>query len=298
MVKKGAEFMVQVQRSFDAEDPSLYIVPTPIGNLDDMTYRSVKVLQNADLIACEDTRQTKKLLHYFNIEKPLISYHEHNKFEREEKLISLLKDGQTIALVSDAGMPVISDPGFELVKRVREEGIKVAALPGANAALTALVGSGITAGSFTFYGFLPRKKKELKEVFEELGKAKHTLIFYESPHRIKQTIEVMNDVYSSSRTVVVARELTKKFEEYVYGTLDEVSLYMKSEDAELRGEFCIVLEGQIEFEEEQSSWWEELSLNEHVDYYVNEGYSPKDAIKKVAKERGQAKNKVYQAYHE
>ncbi|MFD2638534.1 16S rRNA (cytidine(1402)-2'-O)-methyltransferase [Piscibacillus salipiscarius] len=290
--------MVQIQKSFDSKEPGLYIVPTPIGNLDDMTYRAVSILQSVDMIACEDTRQTKKLLHYFNIEKPLISYHEHNKFEREEKLINLLKDGQTIALVSDAGMPIISDPGFELVRRVREEGVNVTALPGANAALTALVGSGITSGSFTFYGFLPRKKKELKEVFEELGKANHTLIFYESPHRVKHTIEVMNEVYSSDRKVVVARELTKKFEEYVYGSLDEVSLYMKSEDAELRGEFCIVLEGRLEFEDEQNNWWEELSVKEHVDHYVRQGDSPKDAIKKVAKERGQAKNKVYQAYHE
>ncbi|MGP4073057.1 16S rRNA (cytidine(1402)-2'-O)-methyltransferase [Piscibacillus sp. B03] len=290
--------MVQIQRSFKGESPRLYIVPTPIGNLDDMTYRAVKTLQQVDAIACEDTRQTKKLLHYFEIEKPLISYHEHNKFDREEKLVERLKNGEMIALVSDAGMPIISDPGFELVRRVREEGISVTVLPGANAALTAFVGSGITSSSFTFYGFLPRKKKEIVEVLKLLGKTDHTLIFYESPHRIKQTIAVMHEVYSENRKMTVARELTKKFEEYVYGTLKEVNLFMTSEEAELRGEFCIVLEGKIEFEDDVNNWWQDLSLIDHVDYYVDQGKSKKDAIKMVAKERGQAKNEIYQAYHE
>lgn len=290
--------MVQIQQSFKGESPRLYIVPTPIGNLDDMTYRAVKTLQQVDAIACEDTRQTKKLLHYFEIEKPLISYHEHNKFDREEKLVERLKNGEMIALVSDAGMPIISDPGFELVRRVREEGISVTVLPGANAALTAFVGSGITSSSFTFYGFLPRKKKEIVEVLKLLGKTDHTLIFYESPHRIKQTIAVMHEVYSENRKMTVARELTKKFEEYVYGTLKEVNLFMTSEEAELRGEFCIVLEGKIEFEDDVNNWWQDLSLIDHVDYYVDKGKSKKDAIKMVAKERGQAKNEIYQAYHE
>ncbi|WP_277673583.1 16S rRNA (cytidine(1402)-2'-O)-methyltransferase [Piscibacillus halophilus] len=290
--------MVQIQKSFDQEEPSLYIVPTPIGNLDDMTYRAVKTLQMVDAVACEDTRQTKKLLHYFEIEKSLISYHEHNKYDREDRIIQQLKKGQKIALVSDAGMPIVSDPGFELVRRAREEGLKVTVLPGANAALTALVGSGLPSETFTFYGFLPRKKKDMVEVLIMLGKTDHTLIFYESPHRIKQTIDIIHQTYSSDRNTTIARELTKKFEEYVYGTLEEVNLYMKSNDAELRGEFCIIIEGKLEFQDESSAWWQELTIVEHVDYYVEQGKTPKDAIKMVSKERGQAKREVYQEYHQ
>ncbi|GEL78274.1 16S rRNA (cytidine(1402)-2'-O)-methyltransferase [Tenuibacillus multivorans] len=289
--------MVHIQKSFDSDDAKLFIVPTPIGNLDDMTFRAVKTLENVELIACEDTRQTKKLLSHFNIEKPLLSYHEHNKYNREEGLVDRLKQGQSIALVSDAGMPIISDPGFEIVRRSREEGIDVTVLPGANAALTALVGSGIDSRTFTFYGFLPRKKKEMVDVLETLGRTNHTLIFYESPYRIKQTLKVMHEAYSPTRQISVARELTKKFEEYVYGTLDEVTLYMQSESAELRGEFCIVLEGQKEFDDEEEQWWDKLALNEHVDYYIEKGYSTKDAIKVVAKDRSLPKREVYQDYH-
>ncbi|TFB21052.1 16S rRNA (cytidine(1402)-2'-O)-methyltransferase [Filobacillus milosensis] len=290
--------MVQVQKSFDSNDPLLYIVPTPIGNLDDMTFRAVKTLESVDLVACEDTRQSSKLLNHFNIDKPLLSYHEHNKHNREESIIEKLKEGQKIALVSDAGMPIISDPGFELVKRAREEGIDVTVLPGANAALTALVGSGIASQTFTFYGFLPRKKKDMVNVLEGLGKTDHTLIFYESPYRVKQTVEVLAQTYSNDRKIAVTRELTKKFEEYVYGTLDEVNLFMQSEKAELRGEFCIIVEGKEEFQTTESSWWSELTLIEHVDHYVSDGFSKKDAIKKVSKDRNQSKNEVYQAYHQ
>ncbi|RPF51186.1 16S rRNA (cytidine(1402)-2'-O)-methyltransferase [Aquisalibacillus elongatus] len=290
--------MVQIQKSFDSDEPKLYIVPTPIGNLDDMTFRAVKTLELVDLVACEDTRQTKKLLQHFHIEKPLVSYHEHNKYQREESLIENLKEGKSVALVSDAGMPIVSDPGYELVRRTREEGIDVTVLPGANAALTALVGSGLPSETFTFYGFLPRKKKDMIAELEKLGHVDHTLIFYESPHRIKQTLENLHQVYSKERMVTLARELTKKFEEYIYGTLDEVYAYMQSNEAELRGEFCIIVEGMKEFENEESAWWHDLTLHEHVQHYLDQGQSTKDAIKMVAKERGESKNDLYQRFHQ
>lgn len=298
MAKKGVVCMVQIQKSFDSDEPKLYIVPTPIGNLDDMTFRAVKTLELVDLVACEDTRQTKKLLQHFHIEKPLVSYHEHNKYQREESLIENLKEGKSVALVSDAGMPIVSDPGYELVRRTREEGIDVTVLPGANAALTALVGSGLPSETFTFYGFLPRKKKDMIAELEKLGHVDHTLIFYESPHRIKQTLENLHQVYSKERMVTLARELTKKFEEYIYGTLDEVYAYMQSNEAELRGEFCIIVEGMKEFENEESAWWHDLTLHEHVQHYLDQGQSTKDAIKMVAKERGESKNDLYQRFHQ
>ncbi|MGM8215725.1 16S rRNA (cytidine(1402)-2'-O)-methyltransferase [Bacillaceae bacterium W0354] len=291
--------MVHIQKSFLNDRAKLYMVPTPIGNLDDMTFRAINILKEADVIACEDTRQTKKLLNHFQIDTPLISYHEHNKFDRETELISKLKEGQTIALVSDAGMPVISDPGYELVRRAREENIDVVALPGANAALTALVGSGIPSWSFTFCGFLPRKKNEIIEVLKSLGETEHTLIFYESPHRVKKTLQVMKEIYSSDRMITLARELTKKFEEYAYGTIEEIVEWIETNDVELRGEYCLVVEGRREFEQQHDEWWKEMSVIEHVDHYVdNENIMTKEAIKMVAKDRNKGKRDIYQMYHQ
>lgn len=291
--------MVQIQKSFQNDGAKLYVVPTPIGNLDDMTIRAVNILKEVDVIACEDTRQTSKLINHFNIEASLISYHEHNKFERENQLLDLLKQGKSIALVSDAGMPIISDPGAELVRRVREEGFDVIVLPGANAALTALVGSGLAGGSFTFYGFLPRKKSEIIQVLKALSEQEHTLIFYESPHRVKKTLQTMQEVYASDRKVVLARELTKKFEEYITGTIDELMVLIESEQLELRGEFVIVVEGRKEFENSLSTWWEQLSINEHIEHYIREeNITSKEAIKRVANERKLPKREVYQKYHQ
>lgn len=299
MEKKGVGFMVQIQKSFQNDGAKLYVVPTPIGNLDDMTIRAVNILKEVDVIACEDTRQTSKLINHFNIEASLISYHEHNKFERENQLLDLLKQGKSIALVSDAGMPIISDPGAELVRRVREEGFDVIVLPGANAALTALVGSGLAGGSFTFYGFLPRKKSEIIQVLKALSEQEHTLIFYESPHRVKKTLQTMQEVYASDRKVVLARELTKKFEEYITGTIDELMVLIESEQLELRGEFVIVVEGRKEFENSLSTWWEQLSINEHIEHYIREeNITSKEAIKRVANERKLPKREVYQKYHQ
>lgn len=288
---------MQVQQSFKerAETGSLYLVPTPIGNLEDMTFRAISILKEADLIAAEDTRQTKKLCNYFEIETPLTSHHEHNKESSSYKLLSLLKEGKTIAIVSDAGMPTISDPGSELVKAAISEGINVIPLPGANAALTALIASGISPQPFLFYGFLGRQKKEKKKQLEELKPYKETLIFYESPHRLKETLFLMQE-YFGNREISICRELTKKFEEFIRGTLQEVSDWAIQNEA--RGEFCLIVEGNKEENETpDESFWNEWSLQQHVEYYIEKGHTSKEAIKLAAADRGVHKREVYQAYH-
>ncbi|MDQ0158435.1 16S rRNA (cytidine(1402)-2'-O)-methyltransferase [Alkalibacillus salilacus] len=292
--------MVHIQKSFSKnQSPTLYIVPTPIGNLDDMTFRAVDVLKQVDLIACEDTRQTKKLLNHFEIEKSLVSFHEHSEEAKRASLIDDLREGKSIALVSDAGMPLISDPGYTLVRDAREEGLHVVVLPGANAALTALVGSGLPTDAFTFAGFLPKKDQDLRNRLKELDRTGHTLIFYESPYRVKQTLKRMNDVYQSSRRVTLARELTKTFEEYVSGTIEEVYEWACSNDATIRGEFCITVEPADHTEEEEDHWWASWSVIEHVDYYKSkEDIKTKAAVKKVALDRGVSSRDIYDAYHE
>ncbi len=289
---------MHIQKSFaDDTKGKLYVVPTPIGNLEDITFRALRTLKEVDLIAAEDTRQTKKLLNHFDIATPLISYHEHNKGAQGEKLKKELMEGRKIAIVSDAGMPVISDPGFDLIQEV-ETVADVIVLPGANAALCALVGSGLPSGAFYFYGFLPRKKKELHEALETLQFMKATMLFYESPHRIKDTVKAMKEVFGDSRNIVLARELTKRFEEYVKGTAKEVSDYLEERHEEIRGEFCIVVEGTTE-EPELQNWWDELSIKEHIHFYINErGMSNKDAIKQTAVDRGLPKREVYQEFHQ
>nr|WP_289038376.1 16S rRNA (cytidine(1402)-2'-O)-methyltransferase [uncultured Allobacillus sp.] len=289
--------MVDVQKSFQNEsEAKLYLVPTPIGNLDDITYRALSTLQEVSYIACEDTRQTKKLLNHFDIHKPLISYHEHSNRQKEDELMSKLRNGDSIALVSDAGMPVVSDPGFGLIQRAREEHIDVVSLPGANAALVALVASGLPANTFTFYGFLPKKKKEITEILSSLDQIKQTVIFYESPYRIKQTVEVMAEYYQTDREIVLARELTKKFEEYIRGTVHDVKNFIDQGEATLKGEF-VLLVGPGDESSVEDSWWESLSLVDHVETYIQKGISSKDAIKQTAIDRAISKREVYQAYH-
>lgn len=213
---------MNIQNSYQPEEhAALYVVPTPIGNLEDMTFRAIRILKECKLIAAEDTRNTKKLLHYFEIHTPLISYHEHNHQEREKQLLDKIRNGESIAVVSDAGMPAISDPGSELVQAAIREGLDVIVLPGANAALVALVGSGLPAQPFTFYGFLPRKKKDKKEALEKLKNLNSTLIFYESPYRIKDTLETMEGTLGN-RQASIGREISKKFEEFVRGTIQEL----------------------------------------------------------------------------
>lgn len=285
------------QQSYrDKQDTgTLYLVPTPIGNLEDMTFRAVRILKEADLIAAEDTRNTKKLCRHFEIGTPLVSYHEHNKEKSGERLITELESGKTVALVSDAGMPAVSDPGYELVRACVERRLFVVPLPGANAALSALVASGLSARRFFFYGFLPRTKKEKKLELQRLKTDSATLVFYEAPHRIKETVMLMAEQLGN-RQICIARELTKTFEEWVRGTLDEVSEWLNGKEP--KGEFCLVVEGALEEDGEEKRWWSGLTMEEHARHYVEIRHmTSKEAIKQTAKERGVPKQEVYKAYH-
>ena len=285
------------QKSFENEATKgiLYLIPTPIGNLEDMSFRAVRLLKEADLIAAEDTRNTKKLCNYFEIDTPVVSYHEHNKETSGDKLIQKVKEGLKIALVSDAGMPAISDPGYELVAAATREKVTVVPLPGANAALTALIASGLICQPFYFFGFLNRNKKEKRTELEEIKWQSATLIFYESPHRLKETLAIMLDVLGN-RKIAICRELTKKYEEFIRGTIEEVIAWTNQD--EIRGEFCLIVEGTDQEQEEAPSWWHTLTLEEHVNHYISEKNIPsKEAIKLTAKDRDMNKRDVYQAYH-
>ncbi|MCT2534329.1 16S rRNA (cytidine(1402)-2'-O)-methyltransferase [Aquibacillus koreensis] len=288
---------MKTQSSFQTQTTTgtLYIVPTPIGNLEDITIRAMNTLKEVELIAAEDTRNTKKLLNHFTIDTPLISYHEHNKQMRESKLMDLLYEGKDIALVSDAGMPGISDPGFDIIKAAIDGDITVVVLPGANAALCALVGSGLPTTEFYFYGFLPRKKKEKIEALDKLRPMQATILFYESPHRLVETLQALYEQFGD-RSISVARELSKRFEEYIRGSLEEVLAW--ANETNLKGEFCLVVEGNNADPTEQEQWWDNISIKQHVEHYMEvEQLRSKDAIKKVAEERKQQKRYIYQAYH-
>ncbi|MCK6165481.1 MULTISPECIES: 16S rRNA (cytidine(1402)-2'-O)-methyltransferase [Bacillus] len=289
---------MKTQKSFDGQSDMgiLYLVPTPIGNLEDMTFRAIQTLKDVDYIAAEDTRQTKKLCHVYEIDTPLTSYHEHNKDSSGHKLIEWLKEGKNIALVSDAGLPTISDPGAEVVRDFTNIGGYVVPLPGANAALTALIASGITPQPFFFYGFLDRQKKEKKKQLEALKKRQETIIFYEAPHRLKETLTLMKEVWGN-RNIAITRELTKKFEEFIRGDLESVLTW--SAEHQIRGEFCLVVQGNDQDEEElnEDVWWKSLSEKEHVIHYIEDGLTSKEAIKLTAVERGVPKRMIYDAYH-
>ena len=287
--------MIQSQMSAEHERGALYLVPTPIGNLEDMTMRALRILKEADVIAAEDTRNTKRLCNYFEIETPLTSYHDFNQEQGGEKLLHMLREGKTVALVSDAGMPCISDPGKDISMKAMAEGFAVVPLPGANAALTALIGSGLPAQPFLFYGFLSRQKKERKESLEGLAKRHETIIFYEAPHRMKDTLKDMHAILGD-RKIVLARELTKKFEEFLRGTIEEALEWANS--SEIRGEFVVIVEGADESViEEEVTWWSALSVVEHIEKLIENGQTSKEAIKEVSKERKLPKRDVYQAYH-
>ncbi|MGG0641858.1 16S rRNA (cytidine(1402)-2'-O)-methyltransferase [Bacillus altitudinis] len=290
--------MKKTQKSFDGQSEMgiLYLVPTPIGNLEDMTFRAIQTLKDVDYIAAEDTRQTKKLCHVYEIDTPLTSYHEHNKDSSGHKLIEWLKEGKNIALVSDAGLPTISDPGAEVVRDFTNIGGYVIPLPGANAALTALIASGIAPQPFFFYGFLDRQKKEKKKQLEALKKRQETIIFYEAPHRLKETLIVMKEVWGN-RNIAITRELTKKFEEFIRGDLEYALTWLTEQ--QIRGEFCLVVQGNDQDEEElnEEAWWNSLSEKEHVIHYIEEGLTSKEAIKRTAVERGVPKRTIYDAYH-
>lgn len=273
----------------------LYLVPTPIGNLEDMSYRSVRMLQESDLIASEDTRNTQKLLNHFEIHTPQKSLHEHNYKERVPQLIALLKEGKTIAQVSDAGMPSISDPGHELVLACIKEGISVISIPGPTAGMTALIASGLVPQPFLFYGFLPRKKKEQKETLKKLKEQTVTLIFYESPYRITATLTNFLEIFGN-RQVVLCRELTKVHEEYLRGSTEELLAYI--EEHPVKGECCLLVEGNL-FEMPVTEVDEELgTLKEQVEAKIASGEKPNAAIKAVALKNGLKKQEVYRQYHE
>lgn len=285
------------QKSFQEQGATLYLVATPIGNLEDMTVRAIRILNEVDVIAAEDTRNTKNLCNYFDIQTKLVSYHEHNQESGGYKILSYLQDGKSVALVSDAGMPCISDPGEDIVKKVLAEGFPVVPIPGANAALSALVASGITPQPFLFFGFLPRGKKERQSELDVLSQKQETLIFYEAPHRLKDSLKSMQKAFGAERQIVLAREITKKFEEFLRGTVEEAAAWADANT--IRGEFCIVVEGNASPDPvEAETWWEHLSIAEHIEAVMEKkNLSSKEAIKEVAKERGLPKRDVYQEYH-
>lgn len=270
----------------------LYLVPTPIGNLKDITLRALETLQQADFIAAEDTRQTLKLLNHFEIKKSLISYHKFNEQIKSDKIIELLMEGKNVALVSDAGTPGISDPGSVIVQRCIEQMIDFEVLPGATAITTALVYSGLDTTKFLFRGFLPRENKDRKVVTDTLLQSQETLIFYEAPHRLIDTLEFLLETFGD-RKIAVCRELTKLYEEIYRGSLSEALKHF--EEKKPRGEFVLVLEGKKleDIREEQKESWINLSIEEHILKYVNDGINKKDAIKLVAKERELPKSEVY-----
>jgi len=263
----------------------LYLVATPIGNLEDITYRAVRVLREADLIACEDTRQTRKLLDRYEIHKPTISYHEHNEAPRAAELASRMAAGAVIALVSDAGMPLVSDPGYRLVRAAIELDIPVQAIPGPSAALTALAASGLPTDSFRFGGFLPSKQGQRAKVLEALAQEQATLIFYEAPHRILEALEAI-ELALGPRPVVVARELTKIHEEYVRGTAAEVRAILAARDS-VRGEITLVI-GKA-----TAPAPDDTPIDEAVERLIESGTARMDAIKQVARQRGLSKREVY-----
>ena len=272
----------------------LYLCATPIGNLEDITFRVLRTLKEVDLIAAEDTRNSIKLLNHFEIKTPMTSYHEYNKIEKAYQLVAKLKEGQNIALITDAGTPGISDPGEDLVRICYEEGVPVTSLPGAAACITALTMSGRATRRFAFEAFLPREKKERVQVLKELEQETRTIILYEAPHHLKKTLEELKE-HLVNRPMTICRELTKKHEEKLQMTIEEALLYYEETDP--RGEYVLVLAGKPleEIQKEQQQEWEALTLEEHMAIYENQGVARKEAMKLVAKDRGTTKREIYQA---
>lgn len=270
----------------------LYLVPTPIGNLKDITVRALEVLENVDIIAAEDTRQSLKLLNHYNIKKTLFSYHQHNENSKGEEIINKLRDGMNVAVISDAGSPGISDPGAVVVKRCIEEGLAFEVLPGATAFTTALIYSGIDTTKFVFRGFLSKDNKEKKQTLEEIKGYKDTIILYEAPHRLLQTLTSLRE-YLGNREMAACRELTKLYEEICRGSIEEcIEHFVENRP---RGEFVLVISGKSdeEIKREEQSTWENLSIIEHLEVVIAEGNSKKDAVKLVAKARELPKQEVY-----
>ena len=284
---------MQIQRSFkdQRETGALFLVPTPIGNRDDMSYRMIQILKEVDLIAAEDTRNTGLLLKHFEIRTPQTSFHEHNAMEKIPDLLAHLESGKDLAQVSDAGLPSISDPGHDLVKAAIEREIPVVAVPGPSAGITGLIASGLAPQPHIFYGFLPRKEGQQKAFFQEKRDYPETQIFYESPHRVRATLQNMLAVYGD-RPVVLVRELTKIYEEYTRGTIAELVAYL--EENPLKGECLLIVEGASE----QEANLEEVDLIQEIDLLVQSGIKKNQAIKQVAKQFGLQKSDLYARYHQ
>ena len=273
---------------------TLYLCATPIGNLEDMTFRCIRILKEVDLIAAEDTRNSIKLLNHFEIKTPMTSYHEYNKIEKGHKLVEHLLNGEDIALITDAGTPGISDPGEELVKMCQEAGIVVTAVPGAAACITALTISGLSTRRFAFEAFLPADKKERQEVLNELKEETRTIVLYEAPHRLVKTLQLLYDTIGN-RKISICRELTKKHETVFAATMEEALAYYNNHEP--KGECVMVIEGKSrdEIRAEEQAHWEEMTIEEHMEYYESQGRDRKEAMKRVAKDRGIGKRDVYKA---
>lgn len=272
----------------------LYLCATPIGNLEDITLRVLRVLQEVDLIAAEDTRNSIKLLNHFEIRTPMTSYHEYNKYDKAAWLVQQMQEGKNVAVITDAGTPGISDPGEELVRQCVEAGIPVTSLPGATAVITALTISGLSTRRFCFEAFLPPDKKERRRILTELKDETRTTILYEAPHHLRDTLQELYDALGNRR-ISICKELTKKHESALYTTLQGAIAHFAEEDP--RGEYVLVLEGRSvqELEKEQQQAWEAMTMEEHVAYYEEQGQNRKDAMKSAAKDRGISKRDVYQA---
>ena len=273
---------------------TLYLCATPIGNLEDMTLRAIRILREADLIAAEDTRNSIKLLNHFEIKTPMTSYHEYNKIEKGRKLVERLLSGENIALITDAGMPGISDQGEELVKMCYDAGVAVTAVQGASACITALVLSGLSTRRFAFAAFLPAEKKERKSILTELKDETRTMIIYEAPHRLLRTLEELYETMGE-RKITVCRELTKRHETAFTTTLKEACSYYRAQEP--KGECVLVIEGKSrqELKEEAQARWDDMSVKEHMEYYESQGIGRKEAMKLVAKDRGAGKRDIYKA---
>lgn len=270
-----------------------YIVSTPIGNIKDITYRAVEVLSNVDVIACEDTRETIKILNEYNIKKKLISYHEHNKYDKMDNIIDYLSQGMKVALVTDQGTPVISDPGYELIKKIKQLNFKITSIPGSCALINALVLSGIDSREFVFVGFLSTKKKEIKDKLEELRNEKRTLVFYVSVHKLIENIEMMIEYFGENRNASLVREMTKIYEEVYDGSLKEI--YDEFSKRDNKGEFVLVVEGKNneDIKKEQIEMYKDIDLKDHFEMLKKEMGNDKEAIKKLAKLRDIDKKQLY-----
>lgn len=274
---------------------TLYLCATPIGNLEDITFRVLRTLKEVDLIAAEDTRNSIRLLNHFEIKTPMTSYHEYNKIDKAYQLVAKMREGKNIALITDAGTPGISDPGEDIVRICYEEGIPVTSLPGAAACITALTMSGLPTRRFAFEAFLPKDKKEHQAVLEELKTETRTIIIYEAPHHLVRTLQELSDTLGGERRLTICRELTKRHEEKMQTTFaDSLAYYEVNEP---RGEYVLIIDGRSreEMKKEEQAGWEQLSIEEHMAHYESQGIDRKEAMKRVAKDRGVSKRDIYQA---